>query len=272
MKKSIHSKNFYGFINTKYVKENLMKDIDAFSISYPRNDKLVLPLFPERLMLGKRAERYFSALIDASDHYDMVIENVQVFNQNRTIGEFDFIVRRRSDNQLIHVELVYKFYLYVSHSDRDELAEWVGPNRSDSLRLKVDKLAAKQFPLLSTPDGKSRLNEYNLSSSEIVQQLAFYANLFLPMNDQECTHTMNQDAIEGCWGRIEDVKSVHSDEDRYFVPDKFDWFIRSVPDVDWYSIEIALDLLTFQLKNSRSPMLWKISQDEKFERLFIVCW
>ncbi|MFT5859929.1 MAG: hypothetical protein ACI865_002036 [Flavobacteriaceae bacterium] len=272
MGKSMDILNFEGFINTKILSKDLVDGVGCFEFSNQPPDSAKNPQLPEKLMLGKRAERYFSLLIDLSDQYEMVLENIQVFEKSRTIGEFDFIVRRLNDNQLVHIELVYKFYLLDKQTASNDMADWVGPNRNDSLKLKVEKLSTGQFPLLKTEEAKNRLLDAHLNTSEIIQELAFYANLFVPIHDPFSTHTLDDDAVEGYWGRFSDIAKLDSSGDKYFIPNKFDWFLRSAPDVNWMTLEEASVDIKSQLNDSRSPMLWKLTKEGKFERLFVVWW
>jgi hypothetical protein len=138
--------------------------------------------------------------------------------------------------------------------------------------LKVEKLRTGQFPLLKTEEAKNRLLEADLNTSEMIQELAFYANLFVPTGDPFAAHALGDHPIEGYWGRLADIEKLHSAEDAYFIPKKFDWFVRSVPDVVWLTLEEVSVEIKIQLNNSRSPMLWKLSSQGKFERLFVVWW
>ena len=110
------SQNNSGFFKTHTVsKESLIDGIPNFYLEcdnaeiFSDSDLEI----PERLMLGKRAERYFSEWIKQSDSYELIAENIQIIENKQTLGEFDFITRRLLDNQLIHIELIYKFYLFT---------------------------------------------------------------------------------------------------------------------------------------------------------------
>ena len=51
-------------------------------------------------------------------------------------------------NQLIHLEVSYKFYLYDENLGKLESEKWIGPNKRDSLVQKTAKLKSKQLPIL----------------------------------------------------------------------------------------------------------------------------
>ncbi len=98
-------------------------------------------------VLGKRIEHFFEHCIVNSKRYDLISNNIQVFKDKVTIGELDFIVKDLFKDKIIHIELIYKFYLYDPEISM-ELDRWIGPNRNDSLLRKVEKLKNHQFPLL----------------------------------------------------------------------------------------------------------------------------
>jgi len=55
------------------------------------------------------------------------------------------------NNKPIHLEIIYKFYLYDPSIGLTQLDHWIGPNRRDSLVKKLTKLKQKQLPLLYHP-------------------------------------------------------------------------------------------------------------------------
>lgn len=60
--------------------------------------------------LGKLVEEFVFYQLQQEDSIDWIIENVQIQNGKQTIGELDALYYE--NNQLIHLEVVYKFYLY----------------------------------------------------------------------------------------------------------------------------------------------------------------
>jgi len=75
------------------------------------------------------------AALTAND-YTILAKNLQIIAEKKTLGELDFIVEAPA-NEFIHIEMVYKFYLY----DPDRKGSWieklVGPNLKDHLSFKV---------------------------------------------------------------------------------------------------------------------------------------
>jgi len=62
------------------------------------------------------------------------------------VGELDCLILR--DKKPIHLEVIYKFYLYDASVGDTEIAHFIGPNRKDSLIEKLTKLQEKQLPIL----------------------------------------------------------------------------------------------------------------------------
>lgn len=263
--------NFSGFQDTKLISElTSINNVEVFKLPASINLDFTLNLSP-RLMLGKRAEKYFSCWIEESEEYEMILENIQVFDEKITLGEFDFILNSVATNQLIHVELVYKFYL-LDPSIEDSLAQWVGPNRNDSLALKMQKLRFKQFPLLHSKEGRHTLSNHTIDSKNVKQQLAFFHNLFLPFSVRNPAHNLNPDAFAGYWYSVDEFRSNNNEGDLYFIPQKVNWFMRVASNVTWLDMDAILEELLSNLNNQKSPMIWKLNCKGVFERLFVVWW
>ena len=98
------------------------------------------------LRLGKRVERFVSHELKQYDAVKILKENIQVQHKKLTIGEIDCLLKR--NDKPIHLEIIYKFYLYDISVGTTELEHWIGPNRNDSLISKLTKLKEKQLPLL----------------------------------------------------------------------------------------------------------------------------
>ncbi|WP_133680990.1 DUF1853 family protein [Paludibacterium purpuratum] len=85
--------------------------------------------------LGHYAEQLLAFWFSLAPHIELVAHNLVLRDGNRTLGEFDFLLR--IDGEPWHLETCSKFYLQVE-AGRDEL---VGPSLRDALPLKRAKLA-----------------------------------------------------------------------------------------------------------------------------------
>ncbi len=269
------SQNSSGFFKTQLVStESLISEIPNFDFIQEETNSLTDSELgiPERLMLGKRAERYFSEWIKRSDSYELLVENIQIIEDKQTLGEFDFIVCRLLDNQLIHIELIYKFYLFDPSSDGTEIEKWIGPNRGDRLDFKRDKLANHQFPLLHTEPAVKQLQEFGINASMIEQQVLFLANLFVPKNHEVDFNQVNKAAVEGTWINLNDWKEHARSENQYAIPAKRNWFSRELKNAEWLSREEALDQIKSLHVENRSPLVWTKDKYENQSRDFVVWW
>ncbi|MEH6473183.1 MAG: DUF1853 family protein [Halopseudomonas sp.] len=92
---------------------------------------------------------YFETLFGfALTHYLKPAKNfyaLAVRHRNRTVGEYDFLVRLQGEPALRHVEVSIKFYLGLPTAD--DHACWTGLNRNDRLTDKRDKMLYQQLRL-----------------------------------------------------------------------------------------------------------------------------
>ena len=134
----------------------------------------------QNLRLGKLVERFISFQLKQDKTVKIVAENYQVQNEKLTIGELDclFLIEQKP----IHLEIVYKFYLYDESAGCTEIEHWIGPNRNDSMIQKLDKLKKKQLPLLYNKFTKPLLNSLKLNVDSVEQKVCFKAQLFIPFN------------------------------------------------------------------------------------------
>ena len=169
---------YEGFLNTPLLWQSdtvfELKQLDlSKEKSTPFNNSIA-----KNLRLGKRVERFISHQLQQYSSIKILAENIQIQNGKTTVGEIDFIIQQ--NNIPIHLEVVYKFYLYDESVGETELAHWIGPNRKDSLVEKLTKLKEKQLPLVYKEQTIPLLKSLNLNSENIQQQVYFKAQLFVP--------------------------------------------------------------------------------------------
>ncbi len=270
-----HHTNSEGFFRTQPIShQSLLPNIGCFG--FRAND--VKPIsdqalnLPEKLMQGKRAERYFSEALTQSNAYELVAENVQIIEDKQTLGEFDFIVKRVSDGQLIHIELVYKYYLFDPSVKGTEFEHWIGPNRGDQLDFKLDKLQNHQFPLLYTNAARKRLNELGLNVDEIEQEVLFLANLFVPEHDEVPFQQVNKNGVEGKWMRLSEWIMQANEQGQFAIPEKKDWFSRNLETDCWLTKEEVIAKIEGFHDRKRSPLVYSKDVNGEQKRDFVVWW
>ena len=144
---------------------------------------------PKNIRLGQRMEYFMEASIKASQRYELIAKNLQIIHNKKTLGEIDFLIRDLKENKVIHLELVYKFYLFDPLYSENKYACWIGPNRKDSLPLKINKF---YFPikndwviLPASTDAINWLNSaeaFQLIENSLNQQRSVYCWIKTPDN------------------------------------------------------------------------------------------
>ena len=126
--------------------------------------------------LGIYFELLWLCLIENSSRYTNILNNQQIIDNKKTLGEFDFILQDHKQDQSIHLEVAIKFYLNTSHLF-DNLSStlqarsqqerfWRGPNSADSLAKKYNHLINKQLKLAQHKAAETLLIEKNIQLSD----------------------------------------------------------------------------------------------------------
>ena len=173
---------YKGFINTPPLwLESYVENISQLNLNFEALDLDSTELFNE-IRLGKRVEQFLNFQINKTINCKILAENIQIKIQKQTIGELDAIAL--IDSIPVHIETVYKFYLYDPSVGNSEIDHFIGPNRKDSLLEKLTKLKEKQLPLLYSDTCKPYLEKFDLNAETISQQVYFKAQLFLPFTNK----------------------------------------------------------------------------------------
>ncbi|MBW2961574.1 DUF1853 family protein [Mesonia aestuariivivens] len=227
---------------------------------------------PPNLVLGKRAELFFAEAIRQSSNYDLIAQNLQLIHDKQTLGEFDFFLNEINTNQTIHVELVYKFYVYDLNFE-NELDRWIGPNRKDTLLKKIDRLKSHQLQLLYKKESKSLLKEHKIELDKTEQQVCFLANLFVPkslLNHQ--FKQINNSCILGYWLHENEFSQEEYGSFEFYSPKKPDWPVEPQHHQNWKSYAEILHEVKYLLQHQKAALMWMKKDEQTYERFFIVWW
>ena len=183
----------------------------------------------------------------------------------------DFIVHDIENDLIIHIELVCKIYL-LEDNPKEEI--WVGPNRKDGLKQKSDKLTTKQFPLLHHDLTQDLLSKNNINSKEIEQQLCFKALLFV---HKKLLHTsnnyqINENCIIGWWIYFQEFNAKEYRKYRYYIPQKQNWFVDPKNNDTWQSYQEIVKEIKVNHETKNSPLCWLKSDQNEYQKFFIVWW
>jgi len=227
---------------------------------------------PERLRLGNRLERFFSFIIQQSTRYELIAENIQINENKITLGELDFLIYDTDKQEVLHIELAGKLYLYDPNIT-EELDRWIGPNRKDSLVRKTATLKQKQFPILFNSATKSILKDFNLESKNIRQRVSYKTRLFLPFaTKNDIPGKVNPCNIKGYYVSLNEFLSNSFSDYSYFIPLKQDWIVDPKYGEVWHSHAKILRNLEISLLEKMSPMIWVKKPNHTFETIFVVWW
>jgi len=243
--------------------------IPTFRLSIlERNSDAIFDL-PTNLRLGHLAERVVSELINKSNNYEVVYENVQLNVGKRTIGEIDFIIRHEDTLTITHLELAYKFYLYDPAISSDPIKNWIGPNRNDSLSEKLKKLKEKQFPLLYSDSAELKLNEVKID--QISQALCFLVSLFIPYGYKDKLSPVYEQAIKGYYVDMETFLTRDHSGKSYYLPLKIEWGIDPSANDIWMAIKDVKKSIEISIKERRSLLCWQ-KYGDTYSSFFITWW
>lgn len=260
---------YQGFLSTPLLwKSDIIFGIKQFEI--PEVDAIAFnESLPKNLRLGKRVERYTSHLFKQHKDINVLAENVQIQNKKITVGEIDCIVEKKE--QPIHIEIVYKFYLYDNTVGSSELAHWVGPNKNDNLFKKLTKLKEKQLPLLFKPQTKSLLKKLDLIGLNILQQVYFKAQLFLPYNFNLNRYTLvNKECIAGFYIKYNELQQFENC--KFFIPSKVNWLQEVQTQINWQNFTQFSNKLEPMIQNKTSPLCWIKYPNGEVQKFFVVWW
>lgn len=261
-------KRYEGYLQTASLwKNNAVFNLEQFKID-SRSKKITINI-DENLRLGKYVERFVSFELSQKSTINMIAENIQIQQEKRTLGELDCILLK--DDIPIHLEIIYKFYLYDVSIGNTEIEHFIGPNRKDSLLEKLTKLKEKQLPLLYSKECSEYLSSLNLNPKNIAQQVYFKAQLFVPFSNRNIQlKKLNTICIAGFYINYKELP-LFSDF-KFFIPVKKDWLIIPHKNVDWQSFVSFKKSSREYLDRNFSPLCWLKKTNGELDKFFLVWW
>ncbi|EDP95354.1 DUF1853 family protein [Kordia algicida OT-1] len=224
---------------------------------------------PTNLRLGHLAEKIVSYCIKSATNFKLLHENIQIKKNKNTVGEIDFIIENNHTKQLIHLELAYKFYLYDPSISTEIINNWIGPNRKDSLKEKLDKLKQKQFPLLHREVTKTTLSI--TETDKISQQLCLLASLYIPYEYNIEFSPAYRKAIKGYYIDFKTFKNLNTSKKTYYLPTKKEWGMNPSQHTVWSEFNDVEETILEMLHQKHSPLCWQ-KHNAIYEEFFIVFW
>mgnify|MGYP000449569419 CR=1 FL=1 len=256
---------YEGFLNTKFLWKDLflgLKQLELPDIS----TKTFEGKLTKNPRLGKRVESFVSCYLQQFETVEIVHENIQIQKGNITIGEIDCILKQ--NNTPIHLEIIYKFYLYDASVGTTEVEHWIGPNRNDSLDQKIEKLCSKQLPLLFRKETQKYVD---IDIATLQQKVFFKAQLFVPYSNQNITFDqLNSDCVAGFY--IYQYELAQFENCKFYIPTKINWLLTPHKKVDWLSFDSFQKQIESLLNAKKSPLSWIKQPNGELTKFFLVFW
>ncbi|MGB5556010.1 MAG: DUF1853 family protein [Flavobacteriaceae bacterium] len=262
----------FGFLNTPPLWKNTAFGIRQFDFPEIDLSDFVAEPIPMNIRLGHQMEYVFNQLIAHSRQYEVVLHNLPIKKENRTIGEIDFILRELRTEKLIHVELTYKFYI-IDPGISEPIHRLMGPNKRDLFFTKMEKIKNRQFKVLHSEEAAKALYDRNIDPTGISQEACFKAQLFVPFGSAATRiRPLNHTCIGGHWIRFDDFNTPEFQSYRFYIPFKTEWVIAPHSAVNWTSHHETLLEIKLRIRTKNAPMLWIKKSETEFEKFFVVWW
>ncbi|MBN1005468.1 DUF1853 family protein [Amphritea pacifica] len=166
--------------------------------------------------------------------------NIQVSREKATVGEYDFLMALQNSIN-VHIEAAVKFYLCTTTDvNHCHLRDFIGPNRSDRLDRKWQRLTEHQLQLSKTDAGKTQAMALGLLPDR--HSLLLRGYLFYPFAQWQAYNPpapVNPDHLKGWWIRASETDAL-GEHYQYIVLMKPRW--------------LALDRCCFQETLSRAEL------------------
>ena len=260
---------YKGFCEMPYLWNNTLDDLEQFHFTPGNEEKpqnFNLNVGNQRL--GKLAEKLFSIQIKNTNEWNIIFENLQIFEHKKTIGELDVFLQNIASKKYYHVEIVTKFYLYNPKYNCNSVDAWIGPNRNDSLAKKIAKLKNKQLPLLFNPLTKNTLKEFPIHNTNIAQKVYFKAWLFIPINFNTKLSIFNSSCIGGFYMSFEKFIIYTKSFSNFYVPSKQDWLRQPKTQTEWFSFKAVIDNIKIYMHANKAALVW-VKNNHKIERIMV---
>lgn len=260
---------YEGFLKTPLLwKNNAIFELTQFEVS--SNQTSQFNSFKKaEIRLGKRVEQFSFFMFQQNNAIEILSENIQIQDGTRTVGEIDCLLLK--NKQPVHIEIVYKFYLYDKTVGTTEIEHWIGPNKRDSFHQKLTKLKQKQLPLLQSEFTKPYLKKHKITSKAISQNVYFKAQLFVPLAELNNTFPeINNDCIYGFYIFPSELEPFSNC--KFHIPTKVDWLKEIQLTINWLSIDAFKEKIKPFLNQKSAPLCWIKYPNGKTQKFFIVWW
>ncbi len=268
MDTALINRMYYGYQDTSYLGNNYLQGIRPYSLATVDFSQQDWTDFPRKgLVLGKIVEFFVQKQVQKLGN-TVLIHNHQIQENKQTIGEIDLLFQD-TNHHYIHLEMVYKFYLYDPAAQRT-IEAWIGPNRRDTLLEKLQKLSQKQLRIFQQEACKPLLQDLGLTMEQIQSFAHFKAQLFVPYGYVVAQTGITPTAVTGYYGNLQKLETFA--QSKFYLPRKWHWLLRPHTQVTWLSLEEIRLVVLEKHKREQAPMLWIKEPNGSILKFFVVWW
>ncbi|MFT4799611.1 MAG: hypothetical protein ACI9W1_003050, partial [Candidatus Azotimanducaceae bacterium] len=182
---------------------------------------------PPRFRLGIHFEKLFQKWLTVHPLYNTAAKNLQVHSAGRTLGEFDLLVE--GPDGVEHWELAIKFY--INQQSHHDPRSWFGPDPTDTLATKLDRLNTHQLCLSEQPPAQALLSEMGITLAG--RRSIMKGRLYHPWAQFQASHfavpeIVNPHHLKGWWLKQQDIDQLRGA--RLIYLDKSLWLSDVCPD------------------------------------------
>lgn len=158
--------------------------------------------------LGLYYERLWQFAIEHAPGVELVVANLPIRSEGRTLGELDMLLRDRDG--VHHVELALKFYLGPQQADGTDPKHWLGPGSHDRLDLKLAHLHQHQLPMSAREESRQALAALGITS--LAAELWLGGYLLYPWpHTCDSPHGVHRDHLRGHWVHRRDWPALRAE-------------------------------------------------------------
>ncbi len=227
--------------------------------------------------LGLYFERLWQFFLHNDPALELIAHNLPVYENRRTLGEFDCLYYCYESRRHVHLELAVKYYLGYfgdglnaakKNTGSSRWHHWIGPNRRDRLDLKLKHLLNHQTRLSESDAGKRVLADRGIHTLQ--RQMEVKGYLFAPAGQPTPAPSgFHPEQKLNRWWRLADLpRGIHSGQ-RYRILSRLQWL--SPTQVLNDALSGAALLSTLEAKTLTSPKLIAAvdKHGREIERFFV---
>ncbi|GEM_PF-389700 len=173
-------------------------------------------------LLGKYFEKLIEFWLASLSEFDLLASNIQIFKEEKTIGEIDFIIRDKH-GEIFHLEVAGKYYITIS--DTPQMGDFFAPNPKDNLSDKTEKLISTQLQLSNTVHGRNKLNELGIKDS-LTPLLLVKGYLFYPLENTNKASFAAEKHLSGFAVPTDKLEKLCSLEKHWVILERKQWIAR----------------------------------------------